>query len=79
MKVSAKTITRTIVSAIVLINTVLVIFGITPFDIDETLLYDVISGVLAILTTVDVWWKNNSFTKSAIEADAYKKSIKEKK
>ena len=77
MKVSAQTITRTIVSAIVLINTVMVMLGHNPLGVDESELYNVISGILAIGTTIDVWWKNNSFTKRALAGDKVKDAYKE--
>ena len=38
----------------------------------------IIALINSVIATLWAWWKNNSFTKEAIEADEYKKKIKEK-
>ena len=71
MKISKDTIVRTIVAAIALLNSVLIMFGKTPLDLDENIIYVVVSGIATIATTFWVWWKNNSITQNALLADKY--------
>lgn len=76
MNINTSTIVRTIVSAVVMLNAVLVMVGKTPLELDENIIYTVVSGIATIADAIWIWWKNNSFTKKAIMADEYKKSIK---
>lgn len=75
--ISTRTIARTIWAGIVLINSVLLILGKTPLELDENMIYELCSGLAAVVATAQVWWKNNSFTKKAREADLVKDGIKE--
>lgn len=75
--ISSGTIARTIWAGIVLINSVLLILGKTPLGLDENTIYEIVSGLAAIVATAQVWWKNNSFTRQAREADLVKDGIKE--
>ena len=77
MKISTDTIVRTIVAAIALLNSVLIIFGKTPLDLDENIIYVVASGIATIGTTIWVWWKNNSITQNALLADKYLDDLRE--
>lgn len=79
MKVTADTIARTIVLALALINQVLAVCGKGTIDIAENDVYQVVSLVITIASAVVAFWKNNSFTKAAIEADAYLSTLKAKK
>lgn len=63
------TIARTITLFIALANEVLAVFGKEAFPITEDTVYQVVSLVALIGASVWAWWKNNSFTKNAIEAD----------
>ena len=76
MKISKGTIVRTVVLLIALINQVLTISGKNPLPWSETEVYEGVSTVLTVGTALISWWKNNSFTKAAIEADEYKKTLK---
>lgn len=69
MNVKADTIARTIVLFLALANQILAIFGKETFPITEDQVYQVVSLVVTIGASVWAWWKNNSFTKKAIEAD----------
>ena len=69
MEVKTSTIARTIILILVLINVVLKILGITPVEIDDNLIYQLVTVVTAIAVPLWAWWKNNSFTPAAIEAD----------
>lgn len=71
MKIKADTIARTLALAIALINQVLAIFGKEALPFADSDIYQLVSLVATITTSGMAWWKNNSFTKPAIEADAY--------
>jgi SPP1 family holin len=76
MKIESGTIIRTTVLAVSLINLALTSSGhsVLPFS-DEQIASVFADGFVAISAMVS-WWKNNSFTKKAIEAD---KVLKESK
>lgn len=75
-KVTADTIARTIVLGLALVNQVLAITGkeVLPFANDD--IYQLISLVATIASSAVAWWRNNSFTSAAIEADGYKERLK---
>ncbi len=77
MKIKSDTIIRTVITALALINSVLVMTGKSPLPWSEDELYEGMSAVLAVATTAWSWWKNNSFTPAAIKADEYMKGLKE--
>ena len=77
LKVKTSTWVRTIVFAIAIINQILVALGVSPFPLNEFMINEIIvqldllvATVISTGTGIWVWWKNNSFSKSAIEADA---------
>lgn len=76
MKIETGTIARTAVLVIALINQLCAIMGWTPLDLDEDMIYQVCTIVATIGASLWSWWKNNSFTKAALEADKVLKSIK---
>lgn len=78
-KIDTGTIVRTIVLAVMLINEVLIRFGITPFELDESLIYEFVSAVGLIGASVWSWWKNNSFTNEAKTADIVMHALKDGK
>lgn len=69
MKVSAGTIARTICLMIALVNQVLILFGKGTIPFVEDDIYQFVSMVFMAAATIAAWWKNNSFTKEAINAD----------
>ena len=71
MKISAGTISRTIILGLALINQILSIMGISPLNIASDDISTVVSLLFTIGAATAAWWKNNSFSKEAIEADAY--------
>lgn len=77
MKVKSDTVARTAVLFIALVNQFLAASGreVLPFADDEV--YQCISVILTLIASAAAWWKNNSFTKSAIEADKYMEKLKE--
>lgn len=64
-----QTIVRTIVLILTLVNMVCAMIGFTPIEIDENAIYQVVSALAAVLASIWAWWKNNSFTAAAQEAD----------
>lgn len=74
--ISADTMARTIILVLALLNQVLAILGKGTINIAENDLYQVISLLFTIGSTVVAWWKNNSFTEAAIEADERLKELK---
>ena len=67
--VKTDTIARTIVLFIALANQVLAIAGKEVFPVTEDQVYQIVTLIATVGASVWAWWKNNSFTKNAIEAD----------
>ena len=78
LKVSKETLVRTIVLIIALINSILTMCNVNPLPFSDEQVYEGVSAVISVVATIWAWWKNNSFTKEAVIADEYKKSLKEK-
>lgn len=78
-KISAGTLTRTAVLGLSLANQLLSAAGKPLLPIDNAQLEQMISTGVTVGAALAAWWKNNSFTPEAIEADAFiarmKKSI----
>lgn len=74
--VSASTIARTIFLALSLINMILTGLGKNPLPFAEDAIYEVVTVLWTFVASIIAWWKNNSFTKEAIEADEILKEIK---
>ncbi|MBL1225357.1 phage holin [Enterococcus sp. BWR-S5] len=75
--VSAQTIARTVVLFLALLNQLLATFGKGTLDIVEDDVYQVVSLIVTIGSTLVAWWKNNSFTGAAVEADEILKELKQ--
>lgn len=69
MKISKGTITRTILLVLALVNQGLTISGHSPIPVDNDMVTQFISLGFTGVTSLIAWWKNNSFTSKAIEAD----------
>lgn len=78
MKPNKETIIRTVVLSFALINQVLNVFGINPLPFSNEEVFEAVSVVFTVGASVAAWWKNNSFTKAAIRADAYMNKLKER-
>lgn len=76
MKVSAGTVARTICVLMALLNQILIIMGkdIIPFADNDV--YKAVGTLFSAAATLAAWWKNNSFTKEAINADLIMKKEK---
>ena len=77
MKISKGTIARTIVLALALINQVLTAMGHNVINIADEDINTLISTIFTIVSAAVAWWKNNSFTQAAIEADKFMNEVKE--
>lgn len=60
---------RTLILVIALVNQGLVVLGISKNEIELDSLANYASYLLTAVTAVWSWWKNNSFTDKAQEAD----------
>jgi len=67
--ITAGTIARTVILALALVNQLLTATGHGVIPISDTDVNTLVSTALTIVTSVVAWWKNNSFTQKAIEAD----------
>ena len=77
MKISSGTIARTIILCLALINQVLTATGHSMINIADEDVNLLVSTIFTIVSAIIAWWKNNSFTKAAIEADAVMKEKKD--
>ena len=75
-KIPTETIIRAIVLFVTLVNTILTMSGKNPLPFAEEELYAWLSAVATVAATLWAWWKNNSFTPEAIQADKYLAELK---
>lgn len=69
MKVETGTIIRTICLVLALVNQILVMSGHSVLPIEDETVEIIVTNVATLITALAAWWKNNSFTQKAIEAD----------
>ena len=74
--ISAGTIARTIVVLLALANQILAMCGKQVLNIADDDIYQIVSIVFTISASVWSWWKNNSFSVNAINADKYLNKLK---
>lgn len=79
MKVTDGTIARTIVLALALINQLLTAFGYNVIDISSETINTLVGTIFTIVAALVAFWKNNSFTPEAIQADKVLKELKSTK
>ena len=77
MTISAGTIARTIILVLALLNQLLTATGHSVINISDESINTLISTGFTIVTAVIAWWKNNSFTQSALKADEVMREGKE--
>lgn len=76
---SIGTITRTISLFIVSFINILNSFGaINNVNIDTESIYNLILSIVTIIIAIICWWKNNSFTRAAKQADIIMNELKNK-
>ena len=76
MKPNAETIARTVVLFLALVNQFLLMTGKNPIPYADSEIYEFISYLFTGVAAIISWWKNNSFTTAAIEADKLMKELK---
>lgn len=72
------TLIRTIVLAIALLNQILAATGKSILPIEDETVNQLITAAFTIVTSLAAWWKNNSFSPEAIEADVYLETLRKK-
>lgn len=76
MKIKTSTIIRTAILLLALINQGLSIAGKAVLPITDDQLEKIITLTITIAASVWSWWKNNSYTKPAIEGDVLKDRLR---
>lgn len=76
--ITAGTIARTICLALALTNQVLSATGHAVLPIEDAQVETLVTTGLTVAASVAAWYKNNSFTRAAIEGDKVMHSIKGK-
>lgn len=79
MTISAGTIARTICLCLALVNQILTATGHSVINISDESVNTLISTGFTIVTAIVAWWKNNSFTQSALKADEVMRELKSNK
>lgn len=69
MTISAGTIARTLCLCLALANQILTATGHSIINVSNDDINTLISTGFTVVSAVVAWWKNNSFTQSALKAD----------
>ena len=77
--ISKKTLLRSAVLLLALLNQLLNLFGLRPLPIESEELNALLSTAITLGAALWNWWKNNSFTAEAVNADRYLKRLKSKR
>lgn len=75
MNIKTDTIVRTVVLMLALINQILSATGHAVLPIEDAQVETLITTAVTVAASLWAWWRNNSFTQSAIRADEYKAAI----
>ncbi len=76
MKIKSETIIRTAVLALALVNQLLAAAGKSVIRLEDGQLSAFLNSALTVAAALWTWWKNNSFTGAALEADEYLKALR---
>lgn len=71
-------IVRLVVLIIALVNQGLILAGYNPLPFSEEEIFKFVSAVASVIAVLWAWWKNNSVTKEAQEADEVLGELKAK-
>ena len=69
MTISVGTIARTVCLCLALVNQILTATGHSIINVSNDDINTLISTGFTVVSAVIAWWKNNSFTQSALKAD----------
>lgn len=75
-QITAGTIARTIILLLALVNQILGVMGIQVIPIEDETINTAVSTLWTVVASLVAWWKNNSFTEAAIQADRLMKNSK---
>ena len=76
MKVKTDTIVRTALLVVALINQILSVMGKPVLPISDDQIERIITLTITIVVSLWSWWKNNSYTKAAIQGDQLMRKLK---
>lgn len=76
MKIKTETIVRTVILTMALINQILTSTGHSVIPVTDEQVTELLTLVFTVGASLWAWWKNNSFTKNAIEADMILEELK---
>lgn len=79
LHIKPETVARTFVLMLALINQCLSAAGKSPLPINNETLEQFITAGVTTAAALWAWWKNNSFTQGALQADAYLASLNRRK
>ena len=79
LNITSGTIARTIILVLALLNQILTATGHSVINISDESINTLISTGFTIVTAIVAWWKNNSFTQSALKADEVMRELKSNK
>lgn len=79
LNITSGTIARTIILVLALLNQLLTAMGHSVINISDESVNTLISTGFTIVTAIVAWWKNNSFTQSALKADEVMRELKSNK
>ena len=79
LHIKPETVARTFVLMLALINQCLSAAGKSPLPIDNETLEQFVTAGITTAAALWAWWKNNSFTQGALQADAYLASLHRRK
>lgn len=76
MYCTKQTVIRTVVLLIALLNQILLFIGKNPLPFSEGEIYEAVSMAATVGASLWAWWKNNSFSAEAVEADHYLSALR---
>lgn len=79
LHIKPETVARTFVLVLALINQCLSAAGKSPLPIDNETLEQLVTAGITTAAALWAWWKNNSFTQNALQADAYMTNLTRRK
>ncbi|MDR2976849.1 MAG: phage holin [Streptococcaceae bacterium] len=77
MKIETSTIVRTSLLVVALVNQLLTATGHAVIPVDDATITNLITTAITVVAALWSWWKNNSFTAAAKNADEYLKDLKQ--
>ena len=76
-KVKISTWVRLLMMIIALVSYLAKEFGLIPPEVTENDVYNIVIAIFTVVSFLQAYWKNNSFTEAAQEADSYFNLLKE--